>query len=211
MADINFHFDPICPWAWITSRWVTEVQQLRNYDVSWKFISLKMINESTDYSKMSPGHLEGHVFGLEVLRIASAARTTEGNPGVASVYTAFGTALHTNHRREEAMKDTPAFYVKVLTEAGLPVKWAESSTDTAHDEVIRFESQAALERTGKDVGTPIITFNPQTDREASLFGPVISKIPRGEEAVRLWDAVQIIAESGVSEIKRTLRDRPQYD
>ena len=211
MADINFHFDPICPWAWITSRWVTEVQQLRNYDVSWKFISLKMINESTDYSKMSPGHLEGHVFGLEVLRIASAARTAEGNPGVASVYTAFGTAVHTNHRREEAMKDSPAFYVKVLTEAGLPVKWAESSTDTAHDEVIRFESKAALERTGKDVGTPIITFNPQTDREASLFGPVISKIPRGEEAVRLWDAVQIIAESGVSEIKRTLRDRPQYD
>ena len=97
MADINFHFDPICPWAWITSRWVTEVQQLRNYEVSWKFISLKMINESTDYSKMSPGHLEGHVFGLEVLRIASAARTAEGNPGVASVYTAFGTALHTNH------------------------------------------------------------------------------------------------------------------
>ena len=78
MADVNFHFDPICPWAWITSRWVTEVQQLRNYEVSWKFISLKMINESTDYSKMSPGHLEGHVFGLEVLRIASAARTTEG-------------------------------------------------------------------------------------------------------------------------------------
>ena len=61
------------------------------------------------------------------------------------------------------------------------------------------------------MGTPIITFNPQTDREASLFGPVISKIPRGEEAVRLWDAVQVIAESGVSEIKRTLRDRPQYD
>jgi hypothetical protein len=124
---------------------------------------------------------------------------------------AFGTALHTNRRREEAMKDSPTFYVKVLTEAGLPVKWAESSTDATHDEVIRFESLAALERTGKDVGTPIITFNPQTDREASLFGPVISKIPRGEEAVRLWDAVQIIAESGVSEIKRTLRDRPQYD
>ncbi len=211
MADINFHFDPICPWAWITSRWVTEVQQLRNYDVSWKFISLKMINESTDYSKMSPGHLEGHVFGLEVLRIASAARTAEGNPGVASVYTAFGTAVHTNHRREEAMKDSPAFYAKVLTEAGLPVKWAESSTDTAHDAVIRFESDAALAGTGKDVGTPIITFNPQTDRAASLFGPVISKIPRGDEAVRLWDAVQVIAESGVSEIKRTLRDRPHYD
>ena len=170
-----------------------------------------MINEGTDYSTMTPGHLEGHIFGLEILRIASGARAAEGNAAVARVYTAFGTALHTNHRRDEAMKDTAAFYVNVLTEAGLPVKWAESSTDAAHDSVIRFESDAALASTGKDVGTPIITFNPQTDRAASLFGPVISKIPRGEEALRLWDAVQIIAESGVSEIKRTLRGRPQYD
>ena len=99
----------------------------------------------------------------------------------------------------------------MLAEASLPAEWAAACEDEAHDEVIRFETFQALERTGKDVGTPILTFNPRGPKPASLFGPVISQAPKGEEALRLWDATVTIAESGVAEIKRSLRDQLVFD
>jgi hypothetical protein len=104
-----------------------------------------------------------------------------------------------------------AFLLSVVAEAGLPSEIAAAFEDSTHDEVIRYETEAALSRTGKDVGTPILTFNPKAANEASLFGPVISKAPKGDEALKLWDAVQTIAESGVAEIKRSLRAAPQFD
>jgi protein-disulfide isomerase-like protein with CxxC motif len=210
-SDLEFFFDPVCPFAWITSRWVTEVQAQRSYDVSWKFISLRMVNDDRGYGDVDERYKKLHDIGLQGLRIASAARTAAGNDAVAAVYTAIGSAAHSQGRRAEAEADSMKFYASVLGDAGLPREWADSGKDTFHDEVIRFETFQALERTGKNVGTPILTFNPRSEKPASLFGPVISRAPRGEEAVRLWDAVVVLAESGVAEIKRSLREPLQFD
>jgi hypothetical protein len=209
-ADLEFYFDPVCPWAWITSRWVTNVQQLRNYEVSWRFISLKMINAERGYAGHESYELI-HNAGLAGLRVASAARAQGGNASVAALYSALGNAIHVGGRREELVKNPHIFLLSVVADAGLPSEIASAYDDSTHDEVIRYETEAALSRTGKDVGTPILTFNPKTANEASLFGPVISKAPQGDEALKLWDAVQTIAESGVAEMKRSLRAAPQFD
>jgi len=209
-ADLDFYFDPVCPWAWITSRWVTNVQQLRNYEVSWKFISLRMVNAERGYAGHE-AYEKIHNAGLSALRVASAARAQGGNASVAAVYTALGNAIHVGGRREELVNDPKSFLLSIVADAGLPAEVAAAFEDSTHDEVIRFETEAALSKTGKDVGTPILTFNPKSGNEASLFGPVISKAPKGEEAMKLWDAVQTIAESGVAEIKRSLRAAPQFD
>ena len=209
-ADLDFYFDPVCPWAWITSRWVTNVQQLRNYEVSWKFISLRMVNSERGYAGHE-AYEKIHNAGLSALRVASAARAQGGNASVAAVYTALGNAIHVGGRREELVNDPKSFLLSIVADAGLPAEVAAAFEDSTHDEVIRFETEAALSKTGKDVGTPILTFNPKSGNEASLFGPVISKAPKGDEAMKLWDAVQTIAESGVAEIKRSLRAAPQFD
>jgi len=212
MADLQFYFDPVCPWAYITSRWVVEVQQQRNYDVSWKFISLFMINDERGYGEGNMAWRDGHFAGLQALRVASAARAAAGNDAVAAVYTALGKAIHADKRRPETSGGMKSLLRAVLTEAGLNPDWSNSADDELHDEVIRFETKTALEATGKDVGTPIIIFNPGTPDQASFFGPVISKIPRGNDALRLWDAVYTIATtSGMAELKRSLRAAPSFD
>ena len=213
MADLDFFFDPVCPWAWITSRWVSEVQQLRQYDVQWKFISLKFLNEDKmDYSKMPDGYKDVHAAGTNGLRVAARARAEQGNEACGAVYTALGTSLHKNQEREKFVADPVAHIASLLTVAGLPAVWAESALDDSFDALIRTETELALERTGKDVGTPILTFHPGGAKEASFFGPVISTIPRGEEAMKLWDAIETIAtSSGMAELKRSLRARPSFD
>jgi hypothetical protein len=213
VADLDFFFDPVCPWAWITSRWVSEVQQLRSYDVQWKFISLKFLNEDKmDYSKMPDGYKDVHAAGTNGLRVAARARAEQGNEACGAVYTALGTSLHKNQEREKFVADPVAHIASLLTAAGLPAVWAESALDDSFDALIRTETELALERTGKDVGTPILTFHPGGAKEASFFGPVISTIPRGEEAMKLWDAIETIATaSGMAELKRSLRARPSFD
>jgi protein-disulfide isomerase-like protein with CxxC motif len=212
MADLHFHFDPVCPWAYITSRWVVEVQQQRGYDVSWKFISLFMINNDRGYSEGNKQHQDGHMSGLQALRVASAARAAAGNEAVAAVYTALGKAIHVDQRRPKDSTEMKEFARTVLTEADLNPQWADSATDELHDEVIRYETTRALELTGKDVGTPILVFHPDKPNQASFFGPVISAIPRGPEALRLWDAVETLATtSGMAELKRSLRSAPKFD
>ncbi len=167
-----------------------------------------MINADRGYEPDSPFE-KIHNAGLQGLRVASAARAKAGNDAVAAFYTQLGTALHVQGRGEAAA-NPQRFFGEVAASAGLPTEIADAWQDTAHDSVIRYETDLALSRTGKDVGTPILTFAPNSDRAASLFGPVISKTPRGDEALRLWDAVQILAESGVAEIKRSLRAAPDF-
>lgn len=186
-----------------------EVQQQRNYQVTWRFISLKILNNDRGYAA-HPEYEGIHDAGLIGLRIASAARNHGGNDAVAKVYTGIGTAFHINKRLDEMMADPSAFYTRLLADIGLPKELSQAWNDTSHDDVIGHETQAALERTGKDVGTPILTFHPGSDTAASLFGPVISKTPRGAEALKLWDAVETLAASGVAEFKRSLRTAPDF-
>ena len=212
MADVDFFWDPVCPWAWITSRWVVEVQGLRDYSVDWRFISLAVLNEQLVADWYTPEYRRGHVAGLECLRVADAVRLAEGNEAVGRLYTALGTGIHNEQRREAVRGETAVFIADMLERAGLDRAFAEHHLDESHDAYIRADTALALERTGKDVGTPILTFRPGQADENSFFGPVIAQIPRGDQALRLWDAVEVIATtSGMAELKRSLRSKPIFD
>ena len=211
MADLEFFFDPICPWAWITSRWVNEVQKQRSYDVTWRFISLRMINEDIGYTESTEVHRQSHFVGTQIMRAAALARAEDGNEAVGKLYTAVGTALHNNQQREEMLNNPTFFLVDVLSRNNLNVDWAKGADNEEFDAVIREETDLAFARTGKGVGTPILTFKPGQANEGSFFGPVISEIPRGDAALKLWDAIELIATStGMAELKRSIRSMPNF-
>ena len=209
--DLEFFFDPICPFAWITSRWVEEVATLKHYDVRWRFISLAVINDGKDYgAEFPPGYPALHGLGRDLLRVCAAARAAHGEAAVGALYTAMGERLHPGGASAAIWRGDPVpdgLVAEVVVAAGLPVALADAAADEAWDAVLRDESTTALRRTGRDVGTPILTFDPDTDRESSFFGPVISNVPRGDAAVQLWDAVRTLAATkGFAELKRSLRD-----
>lgn len=208
MADVDFFFDPVCPWAWITSRWVDEVAELRHLEVDWRFISLRIVNEDKDYGEMPPRYLEIHTLGQRLLRVAAAIRDEHGIGPIGAFYTAVGRAIHVEGDREAV--GTPEGVTRLLEELELPAELARAADDEAWDLPVRADTEAALDRVGKDVGTPIITFGPPDG--PSFFGPVISRVPRGEDALALWDAVEAVARvPGFAELKRSLRERPQVD
>jgi len=212
MADLEFFLDPVCPWAWITSRWITEVKQLRQYEVNWRFICLKMINEHRTDDWYTPEYRAGHMAGLYGLRVADQVRLDFGNEQVGALYTVLGEAIHHEQRRPEIVDDPVAAMQGFLKACDLPPSLADAALDESHDAYIQAETTLAFERTGKDVGTPIITFHPGQDDEASFFGPVIAQIPRGEAALKLWDAIEIVATtSGMAELKRSNRSKPVFD
>jgi Mycothiol-dependent nitroreductase Rv2466c len=206
-AELDFFFDPVCPWAWVTSRWVTNVSEQRSYEIDWRFISLWILNEDNHREWYTPQYRAGHYLGQQGLRIADAIRLGEDDStAVGRWYTAMGTALHVGRQRDVARDDSIAWYAGLLADAGFDAGYIEAADDDAHDAHIRAETELALSRTGKDVGTPILTFHPGLETEASFFGPVISKAPTGEEATELWDAVEKLATmSGMAELKRSNR------
>jgi len=188
------------------------VQQQRSYEVDWRFISLWIVNEKTDQEWYTPRYRAGHYLGHQGLRIADAIRLGEGDAGaVGRWYTTLGTALHADGRRDEARDDALGFYARLLADAGFDAGYLSAADDDSHDAYLRAETELCLGRTGDDVGTPILTFRPGSDREGSFFGPVISKAPRGAEALELWDAVEKLATmSGMAELKRSNRLAPDF-
>jgi hypothetical protein len=211
-ADVRFYFDPVCPFAWITSKWVRMVAAQRDYAVDWRFISLRMINSGIDYDTHFPaGYEEGHTSGLRLLRVAARARAELGPAAVGSFYEAVSGEIFDSpgaRRLTPAIRGSRAFLEPLLAQAGLPAGLADALDDARWDDVIRAESDEALSLTGKDVGTPIIQFGPPEG--TALFGPVISRLPAPEDAVRLWDYVTgLAAFPGFAELKRSLRERPQ--
>ena len=211
-ADLDFFFDPVCPWAWITSRWVVNVSEQRDYEVDWRFISLWMLNEDNHQKWYTPQYRAGHYRGQQGLRIADSIRLADDDPAaVGRWYTAIGEALHVSQQREQATADALGWYGGLLAASGFDQSHLGAADDESHDAHIRADTELALSRTGKDVGTPILTFHPGADNEASFFGPVISKAPRGAEAVELWDAVEKLATmSGMAELKRSNRVAPDF-
>jgi len=144
--------------------------------------------------------------GLYSHRVSDEVRIQHGNAGVDAFYTALGDSIHAHPREPKINVDPVAYMIEILKAADLPTDYASHVHDESHDAYIRQDTELALSRTGPDVGTPIITFRPGQANEGSFFGPVISSIPRGEDALRLWDAVEVIATSpGMSELKRSNR------
>ena len=210
-ADLLFWFDPVCPFAWMTSKWVRMVAEQREYHVEWRLISLRLLNRHVDYDAQFPPEYEaGHTSGLRLLRVAARARAEHGPQALDPLYATLG-----RHVFEDPAGQPPPeratsreFVEQVLTEAGLPTGLAGAVDDESWDAEIQEETDAALALTGKDVGTPILHFRPPEG--AAFFGPVISRLPGPEDAVALWDHVVGLAGfPGFAELKRSLRERPQ--
>jgi hypothetical protein len=211
MADLEFYFDPVCPFAWMTSKWVREVARQRGYDVEWRFISLRLVNAEVDYATHFPaGYERGHTAGLELLRVAAAVRAESGGAAVEALYAAYGAEIFDSApgRQADLHQDPKGFVSPILAGLGLPVGLAAAVSDTAFDTEIRAETERALALTGRDVGTPILHFQPPEG--TALFGPVISRLPSPDDAVALWDHVVALAGfGGFAELKRSLRETPQ--
>jgi 2-hydroxychromene-2-carboxylate isomerase len=209
-ADLRFYFDPVCPFAWLTSQWVRTVAARRHYTVEWRFISLRLLNAAVDYDTRFPaGYEAGHTAGLRLLRMAARTRAEHGPAAVGELYAAMGVRIW---EREpdggEEQRGTRAYVEPVLAAAGLPIELAAALDDASWDAAIQAETDEALSLTGKDVGTPILHFRPPAG--VAFFGPVISRLPEEDDAVALWDHVVALAGfPGFAELKRSLRERPR--
>jgi len=213
-ADINFYFDPVCPFAWMTSKWVRKVQAQRDYTVDWRFISLRLVNSHVDYDAHFPPEYEaGHTAGLRLLRVAARTHAERGRAAVAPLYAALGAHVFDSEpvpddASSHGYRGTHAFVEPILAEVGLPTGLADALDEESWDSEIRAETDQALALTGKDVGTPIIHFQPP--HGVAFFGPVISRLPTDEQATQLWDHVVGLARfPGFAELKRSLRELPQ--
>ena len=205
--DLEFFFDPGCPFAWQTSVWMRRVAELRGLKVGWRFISLKFVNEDNE---LPQGMVEAQDRGLEYHRVCAAARAALGNEVVGALYRAWGERYWYRSGDGELvdrLADSADHIdvAEILDDLGLHARLAGAATDPSWDVVIRAETDEAFRRTGPDVGTPIITYDPPNGN--SLFGPVISEIPEDDEtALAFYDALRTFADfPGFSELKRTHR------
>jgi 2-hydroxychromene-2-carboxylate isomerase len=196
---VDFWFDPICPWAWIASRWILEVEQVRPVTPRWHVMSLSVLNSDKDVSDQYKQLL---ATGWGPVRICIAAEQQFGPEVLGKLYTAFGTKFH----QEKAPRER-ATYEAALKEAGLPVSLADAAESTEYDEALKASHKDGMDRVGYEVGTPVISV-----KGTSVFGPVLSPIPRGEAAAKLWDGVLAIAETdGFFELKRSRTRDPIFD
>jgi hypothetical protein len=213
-ADLHFYFDPVCPFAWMASKWVRTVARRKRYDVEWRFISLRLLNAHIDYAAHFPPEYEAsHTAGLKLLRVAARVRREHGPGPIGAFYEALGEETFEREAvpggsAAAVHRGTGALATEALTRSGLPAGHADALEDPSWDAVIQAETDVALTLTGKDVGTPILHFDPPTG--TALFGPVISRLPDDEQAVELWDHVVALSRfPGFAELKRSLREQPQ--
>ncbi|MFC9249960.1 mycothiol-dependent nitroreductase Rv2466c family protein [Amycolatopsis thailandensis] len=201
--QVPFWFDPVCPWAWITSRWLLEAEQVRPVRADWRLMSLAYLNlVQRDGSDLDENYRNFMGTAWGPIRVCAAAAHHHGPGILGPLYTAIGTRLHTQRRR-----DDPAVIPDALTATGLPASLAEAAATTEFDQAIITSHHEAFDDVGLDVGTPVLRI-----RGTALFGPVVTPAPRGEAAGRLWDGLTAIAATdGFFELKRTRTRKPSFD
>ncbi len=192
MSKADFWFDPACPFAWITSRWMLEVEKVRDVQVEWHVMSLAYLNQNKD--DISDDYREFLATAWGPVRVLIAAEQAHGNEVLLPLYTAMGNRIHLEKRdRDRAMVEDS------LAEAGLPVSLADAMDDSSYDDAVAKSHHAGMDQVGDEVGTPTISID-----GTAFFGPVISKAPRGEEAGQLWDgALQLASYPLFFELKRS--------
>jgi 2-hydroxychromene-2-carboxylate isomerase len=194
----EFWFDPLCPWAWMTSRWIMEVEKVRPVDVTWSVMSLSVLNEGRDLPHDYRAMLDR---GWGPVRVVIAARDKFGDEIVKPLYDALGERIH--HQK----LDFPEAIVGALEALELPAELAEAASTDEHDEQLRASHQRAIDLVGDEVGTPVVAVN-----GVAFFGPVVSPAPKGEAAGRLWDGCVLVGGTeGFFELKRSRTVGPIFD
>jgi DSBA-like thioredoxin domain len=195
----DFWFDPICPWAWMTSRWIMEVEKVRPVDVRWHVMSLAVLNEGRD---LPPDYRAMMDKAWGPVRVLVAASELHGEKYVKPLYDALGRRIHPGGN-----KDWDAVIREALDEVGLPADLAEYAGRGDFDEQLRASHKEGISLVGEDVGTPVISVN-----GVAFFGPVVTPSPKGEAAARLWDGTVLVASTpGFYELKRTRTQGPIFD
>ncbi|ARH91237.1 MULTISPECIES: mycothiol-dependent nitroreductase Rv2466c family protein [Streptomyces] len=205
----DFWFDPLCPWAWMTSRWMLEVEKVRPVEVRWHVMSLAVLNEDkldtlpAEYAEnMRPG---GKAWGP--VRVVIAAQQLHGDEAVGRLYTALGTRFH-----NEGLGVTPESIAAALDDAGLPAELIEYADKDTYDAQLRASHKEGIDLVGQEVGTPVIAVPGADGEQIAFFGPVVTPAPKGEQAAKLWDGTLMVASiPGFYEIKRTRTQPPLFD
>ncbi|MEU6024949.1 DsbA family protein [Micromonospora sp. NPDC047134] len=203
-TSVDMWFDPICPWAWVTSRWLLEVEQVRDVQVRFRVMSLSVLNEGRE---LPEPYQEAMRTGWGPVRVCIAAEQRYGSAAVGALYTALGTRIHLG--KEQVGRE---LFVAALTDAGLDPELAEAAEDSGLDTALRQSHEEGMRPVGTEVGTPVIHAPGPEGRKVAFFGPVVTPAPKGEAAGRLWDGVLLVAGTpGFFELKRTRDLDPIFD
>ncbi|MFJ6944817.1 DsbA family protein [Streptomyces wuyuanensis] len=201
----DFWFDPLCPWAWMTSRWMLEVEKVRPVEVRWHVMSLAVLNEDR-LDELPEQYREAMKNAWGPVRVVIAAQQKYGDEVVGPLYTALGTRIH-----NEGRGITPEVVLEALDAVGLPSELADYAESDTYDAELRASHNEGISKVGQDVGTPVIAVPGADGEQIAFFGPVVTPAPKGEEAARLWDGTLMVASiPGFYEIKRTRTKGPDF-
>jgi 2-hydroxychromene-2-carboxylate isomerase len=202
----DFWFDPLCPWAWMTSRWMLEVVKVRPVEVRWHVMSLAVLNEPR-LDTLPDDYRELIKSGWGPVRVCIAAEQKYGNEVLGPLYTALGTRFH-----NQGLEKNRETIVAALEEAGLPAELADAADSDEYDTELRASHKEGIDLVGQDVGTPVIAVPGADGEQVAFFGPVVTPAPKGEAAAKLWDGTLMVASiPGFYEIKRTRTVGPIFD
>jgi protein-disulfide isomerase-like protein with CxxC motif len=197
-TPVDFWFDPLCPWAWMTSRWVLEAAKVRPIDPAFHVMSLAYLNQDRDIPEDYRKMLEP---AWGPVRVCVAAAQAHGDQVLLPLYTALGNRIHLQGRDIDR-----TLVEEALAEVGLPASLADAMDSTEYDEDLKKSHHAGMDQVGMDVGTPVIAVG-----GVAFFGPVVTPAPKGEDAGRLWDGVLLVAGTpGFYELKRSREKGPDF-
>ena len=203
-TSVRMWFDPACPWAWLTSRWLVEVEKVRGLSVDWQVMSLSVLNEGsdlpTDYQELMDA-------AWGPVRVITAAKATCGPQAVKKLYDAMGTRIHPGGAQLRDPAQRAQVIEQSLAEVGLPAELAAAADSTEYDEDLRASHSTGVSLVGQDVGTPVVAVG-----DVAFFGPVVTPAPKGEDAGKLWDGCVLVASTpGFFELKRSRDLDPIFD